>query len=112
MKDIGYLRICFSNIRQRTCNPKNPDYRFYGAKGVKLCTAWKHRRYGCYRFMLYILDTLGHRPPGHVIDRISNDLGYQPGNLRWSTVQQSEHNKRPGGRRKVTLMSNVAAGII
>lgn len=115
MRSISYLRECFSNIKQRTTNPKNPDYKFYGQKGIRLCPQWRSKRYGCWRFMLYILGTIGHRPEGYVLDRINNSRGYEPGNLRWASVGESEQNKGPGNRwtkKKATSTSNVSAGML
>ncbi len=111
--NITYLRTCHSNIKQRCLNPLNPDFRFYGAKGISICSQWKHRRYGCWRFILYILTTIGHRPDGWVLDRIDNSKGYEPGNLRWVSVLTSERNKRPRKTDpKAPCIANVAAGFV
>jgi hypothetical protein len=45
-------------------------------------------------FRDYINEHLGPRPKGHSIDRIENDEGYFPGNLRWATQSQQVHNSR------------------
>lgn len=48
-------------------------------------------------FFDYLLATIGPHPggPGWSIDRIDNDLGYFPGNIRWLRMQE---NARYGGR--------------
>lgn len=45
-------------------------------------------------FVSYIKDTIGERLVGYSLDRIDNDKGYQPGNLKWSTFQDQLNNKR------------------
>jgi hypothetical protein len=39
---------------------------------------------------------IGARPPGMSIDRIDNNRGYEPGNVRWaSPLEQSQNSRRP-----------------
>ena len=45
-------------------------------------------------FRDYIERALGPCPPGHSLDRIDNDGGYAPGNLRWATPLAQTHNRR------------------
>ena len=52
-------------------------------------------------FQVYINKTLGPRPKGYSIDRIENDEGYYPGNLRWATSTEQAHNKRSSKINKV-----------
>lgn len=43
----------------------------------------------------YIMDALGPKPtPAHSLDRIDNDRGYEPGNLRWATKSEQNLNRR------------------
>ena len=43
---------------------------------------------------LWILENLGERPPKHELDRVDNDRGYAPGNLRWATRKQNMANRQ------------------
>ena len=45
-------------------------------------------------FEEYVLSTIGPRPPKHTIDRIDNNRGYYPGNLKWSTNTEQGWNRR------------------
>jgi len=45
-------------------------------------------------FRRYIEEELGPRPsPQHSLDRIENEFGYAPGNLRWSDPKTQQRNK-------------------
>jgi hypothetical protein len=94
-----YLKIIWSNIIQRTENPKHESYPFYGAKGIKLWPAWR-QDFQC--FKRDILKLIGERPPGlrpnglslWELDRISSYKNYEPGNLRWLENWKNQANKR------------------
>lgn len=75
-------------------NPRNPAYGRYGARGIAVCPEWHDAAV----FIAWIEANLGPRPQGMSLDRIDNDLGYHPGNVRWSTASEQALNRRP--RRK------------
>jgi hypothetical protein len=72
---------------QRCGNPKNPKYKDYGGRGITVCERWK-------KFENFFAD-VGEKPTGMSIDRIDNDLGYFPGNVRWTTSVEQSKNQRP-----------------
>ncbi len=83
------------SIRFRCLNPNGPRYQDYGGRGITICDAWKND------FPAF-LAAVGRKPsPLHSIDRINNDLGYEPGNVRWATGSEQSTNRR--GTRWVTL---------
>jgi hypothetical protein len=47
-------------MKQRCLNSKNKDYRYYGARGIKVCDRWR------YSFKNFLAD-----------------MGYKPGNTLW-----------------------------
>jgi hypothetical protein len=50
-----------------------------------------------FRFESYqqFLDELGPRPDGMTLDRIDPMGHYEPGNVRWATIQQQAQNRNP-----------------
>lgn len=77
---------------QRCENPNLEKYQIYGKRGIRVCARWRKS------FVNFILD-VGRRPSGnHSIDRINNDKGYQPGNVRWATRTVQARNCRKARR--------------
>jgi len=79
------------NRRNNCNNPNNSQYHHYGARGIKFCTSWNH---DFWAFADYMDFYLGPRPKDHVLDRIDNNKGFTPGNLRWATRQEDSNNRR------------------
>jgi hypothetical protein len=77
---------CWRSMRNRCTNPRNRSWRYYGAVGVRVCRRWDRS------FEAFVAD-LGAAPSwGHSIDRIKNEVGYQPGNCRWATSAEQQAN--------------------
>ena len=76
---------------QRCTNPKDKGFKDYGGRGITVCEQWRTS------FEAFLKD-LGEAPPGLMLDRIDNNGPYEPGNVKWSTPLESEHNKRRTGR--------------
>lgn len=76
---------------QRCHNPRSPAFPNYGGRGVRVCDEWRGRG-GFARFFEHV----GPRPsPDMTVDRIDNDRGYEPGNVRWATrLEQSINSRR------------------
>lgn len=85
----------------RTEDPNHVAYKHYGGRGIRVCEEW-HKDRGEEGFRAF-LEFVGPRPsPGHSIDRIDNDLGYQPfqrdgstRQIRWATAKEQRANQRP-----------------
>ncbi len=79
-------------MKRRCLNPRHKSYWDYGGRGIKIYSPWIRD------FLLFSdwLDSaLGPKPSdAHTLDRINNEEGYFPGNLRWATPQQQLENRR------------------
>jgi hypothetical protein len=74
----------------RCYNEKELSYRFYGARGIKVCDRWRGEG-GFERF----LSDVGQRPSSlHSLDRKDVDADYCLENCRWATKVEQANNKR------------------
>ncbi len=71
-------------MRRRCENPKNPKFHRYGARGISVCARWTY-------FENFLAD-MGPCPAGLTLERSDNDRGYEPGNCRWATYSEQNHN--------------------
>lgn len=85
-----YLFNTYIGIKQRCYNKNTKRYSNYGGRGIFLYKDWIN---SFDLFKKYILENLGERPSKHSLDRIDNNNGYIPGNLKWSTYSQQNYNK-------------------
>lgn len=74
----------------RCYNPEHRAYLNYGGRGIGVYEPW----HDLPAYVAWIEQNLGSRPDGCTLDRIDNDLGYQPGNIQWATRRQQRANQR------------------
>jgi len=79
--------LIWSAMKQRCFNVRARNYHKYGGKGVTVCREWRAH------FARFLAD-MGECPPNHEIDRIDSEGDYEPGNCRWSTRSDQQHNRR------------------
>jgi len=72
-------------MRQRCSNPKSPDYKWYGALGVRVCDRWQS-------FEAFFAD-MG-PSNGLTLERLDPFKGYEPGNCCWAPWSDQRMNKR------------------
>lgn len=70
----------------RCLDQSNKSFIRYGGRGITVCPRWK-------KFENFLID-MGFRPAGHTLDRINNDGNYEPGNCKWSTLEEQQNNRR------------------
>jgi DNA-binding phage protein len=74
-------------MKQRCSNPKAQKFADYGGRGIRVCARWA-------TFDAFIAD-VGPRPsPRHSLGRKDNDGNYEPGNVRWETLEEQRGNSR------------------
>jgi hypothetical protein len=76
----------WANMITRCTYEKHGSYPNYGGRGIKVCERWL-------KFENFLKD-MGPRPPGHSIDRIDSNSGYEPVNCRWATTKEQARNVR------------------
>jgi 5-methylcytosine-specific restriction endonuclease McrA len=87
-----YLRKFWRLCKARCYNKNSKSYKDYGGRGIVMFEEW-HQSYD--KFLTWISENLGPRPSErYSLDRIDNDKGYFPDNLRWATPEQQGQNRR------------------
>ena len=76
----------WSSMKDRCLNPHDVAYKYYGGRGIKVCTRWL-------KFENFLSD-MGERPQGLTLDRIDNDKNYELSNCRWTTYHQQILNSK------------------
>ena len=80
--------VTWSNMRSRCTNPKDKDWRNYGARGITVCVRWRDS------FANFWADMGPTWQEGLTLDRRRNAGNYTPTNCRWATVQEQSNNRR------------------
>lgn len=102
MKGVTKVDPRFTRLRKtcqcakaRCCNKNDSNYGNYGGRGIQFGFS------SASEMANWIIDNLGYPTEGASIDRIDNDKGYEPGNLRWATHEVQANNKREYKRTEV-----------
>ncbi len=77
----------WTGMHQRCSNPNVAAFPRYGGRGIRVAPVWDD-------FEVFLKD-VGRRPSQeHSIDRVDNNRGYEPGNVRWATRHEQARNTR------------------
>jgi len=90
---------CWSNMKKRCQNPRDPAYKHYGERGIRVCERWQ-------MFENFLLD-MGEIPDGLEIDRIDNNGDYEPSNCRLITKLDNLKNRRINKNARLLKHNNM-----
>jgi len=77
----------WKGIKSRCYNKNNISYKWYGAKGIKICDRWLNSYPN-------FLEDMGRRPKNKTsIDRIDSNKNYEHSNCRWANKIEQSRNK-------------------
>jgi hypothetical protein len=85
------LYATWTDMKKRCYNPKCKGYKYYGAKGIKVCEEWLDKEKGFDNFVLWALSS-GYAD-NLTIDRKDSTKDYSPDNCQWKTMKEQERNK-------------------
>lgn len=92
-------RSAWATAKSRCSSRYGSEFRNYTARGIRMCPEWT----GSFdAFVAHV----GYPILGEVsLDRIDNDGGYVPGNVRWATFEEQQNNRQPGARNKSPVVA-------
>ena len=85
------LYTVWKGMRERCNNPNHKSYKYYGGRGIVVCTRWNS-------FQAFWDDMHSAWAPGLTLDRKDNNGNYEPTNCQWTNWSQQMKNrefKRP-----------------
>lgn len=99
------LYVVWKAMHARCRNPNRESWKYYGGRGIKVCERWND-------FVNFQNDMGTDYVKGLVLDRYPDGDGdYEPGNTRWTTIKESNRNKR-GVIREVNVVAlSKASGV-
>jgi len=84
--------VAWLRARRRCHDQGSKHYKDYGGRGIQMCKRWR-------KSFAAFLEDMGKRPDGAMsLDRIDNNKGYTPSNVRWATQVQQMRNTRRNRR--------------
>ncbi len=77
----------WAEMRSRCFNPKNRIFKYYGGRGISICSEWNN-------FENFFKDMGRKISPRHSLERSNNEIGYNKDNCVWATRNEQARNKR------------------
>lgn len=78
----------YNGIKQRCYNKNCPNYKNYGARGIKMCDEWLNDFKKFYNWAIE-----NNFEENLTIDRINVNGNYKPSNCRWLTIEEQQQNR-------------------
>ncbi len=79
----------WSGIKKHCCNNRDPTYKDYGGRGIKICDEWLNDFQAFYNWAIN-----NDYKENLTIDRINVNKGYDPTNCRWADRYTQNINTR------------------
>lgn len=101
---ISKLYYIYAEMKQRCYNKNRRQYKWYGAKGIRVCDEWLNSYANFEEWALshgYV--------EGLSIDRIDSEKDYMPDNCRWITMNENTDRVRDKTRIPV-IVTNTNTG--
>ena len=76
-------------IIDRTQYKSHKSYKYYGGRGIKICSEWANNFESFYKWAM----GSGYKD-GLQIDRVDVNGDYRPENCKWATPKQQQNNRR------------------
>ena len=89
------------DMKQRCYNPRNHAYKWYGARGIRVCEKWL-------TFKGFFKD-MGSKPSGLQLERIDNNGNYESSNCKWATLLEQKNNTRTNRHIEIEGITKTAA---
>lgn len=94
MSDDAHRTRLLNRLAAAITRCHNPDcriYKHYGSRGIFVHQEWRDDRSS---FLRYVQTLPGWDDPARDMDRVDNNRGYEPGNIRFATRSENARNKR------------------
>jgi hypothetical protein len=88
------MYVSWSGMLMRCYNPKNPRYKDYGGRGIRVCKKWHH-------YIGFLEDMAPTWKRGLTVERLDNDGSYTRANCIWATQSQQANNRKTNRRLTV-----------
>lgn len=85
------------SMNDRCTIPTHKWWHCYGGRGITVCERWRRGTKGAFANFLADLQAagIGERTSKQMtLDRLKVDVGYEPGNVKWSTKAEQRANQR------------------